>query len=50
MKVSEVLELIEVASEPGKMTKPEALDYYELIIGELRARCEVLREEMDEEE
>lgn len=40
---------IEVAYAPGKMTKPEALEFIEEIISQLEARCEALREEIQAE-
>lgn len=50
MNWSEVLDTIEVATEPSKMSKRDALEALESLIGEIQMRCDALREEMGEAE
>lgn len=44
-----LLEDIDRATEPSEMSKAEALDWLETMIGDLQSRCDALREEMADE-
>lgn len=46
MTVAEIMEEIDQATEPGKMSKQEAHDFLQQIIDEARDRMEALRDEM----
>lgn len=48
-KLDTILRDIDATTEPGKMTKKEALDWLESMIADLEGRCEALKEEMADE-
>lgn len=48
--IEPLLEDLDTATEPLKMSKAEALDILETIIDQLKSRIEALREEIAEEE
>ena len=46
--LEELLERIDAATEPAKMSKENALELLERLIDDLRSRCEALRDEIKE--
>lgn len=48
MTRSQIMEIIDEATEPKAMNKEEALDFLEDIISQIEMRIEALREEMEE--
>lgn len=50
MKVDDIMQVIERVTHPQLLTKREAYDFMDGVIGECRMRMEALRDEMAEDE